>query len=121
MKTWRRKYERAPHKPLLLLLTLGHFHLDSPRLRPYRDVENELRAFLIRFGPPRSKQGPEHPLLRLQRDGLWELLGLQPSHFDASGQLRPHLVRERAVVGVLPEEVHNFLKAYPSELRLAVQ
>ena len=121
MLTWRRGHERAPHKPLLLLLAFGHFLQGHRRLRPYEEIEHELRELLVRFGPPRGKQSPENPLHRLQKDGLWELHGLQPNHFDASGQLRPHLVRESAAMGGLPEEVHNFLIEHPSELRLAVQ
>ncbi len=52
MKRGRRKYERAPHKPLLLLPTLGHVRRGSPRLRPYKDIEYELRKLLFDFGPP---------------------------------------------------------------------
>ncbi len=121
MLIWGRRHERTPHKPLLLLLAFGHFLQGYRPLRPYEEIERELRELLVRFGPPRVIQHPEQPLYRLQRDGLWELHGLQPSHFDASGQLRPHLVRERAVMGGLPEEVHNFLIEHHSELRLAVQ
>ena len=104
-----------------MLLAFGQFLQSHRNLRPYKEIESELRELLNRFGSPRTTQNPEHPLHRLQRDGLWELHGLQPSHFDASEQLRPHLVRESAVIGGLPEEVHNFLTEHPSELRLAVQ
>ncbi len=121
MKTWSRRHERAPHKPLLLLLAFGYFLQGHPRLRPYREIERELFELLVHFGPPRVIHHPEQPLYRLQRDGLWELHGLQPSHFDASGQLRPGFVRESAVMGGLPEEVHSFLIEHPSELRLAVR
>ncbi len=121
MKTWSRRHERAPHKPLLLLLAFGYFLQGHSRLRPYKEIERELRELLVRFGPPRVIQHPEQPLFRLQRDGLWELQGLQSSHFDDSGQLRPHLVQKSAVQGGLPVEVHNFLIEHPPELRLATQ
>ncbi len=117
MKTWSRRHERAPHKPLLLLLAFGHVRRGSPRLRPYKVVEYELRKLLFDFGPPRKTQHPEQPLFR---DGLWELRGLQPPHFNALGQLRPHLVRESAVMAGLPREIHDFLIAHPFELDQAV-
>ena len=121
MRTWRRRQERAPHKPLLLLLALGHFQQGSPRLRLYKDIEVELHQLLIRFGPPRKVQRPDQPFQRLPSDGLWEIRGLLPFHCDASGQLRPRLVRESAVMGGLPEEIHEFLIAHPWEFRQAVQ
>ncbi len=121
MQTWKRGQERAPHKPLLLLLALGHLQQGKTRLRLYRCIESELRALLVCFGPPRRLQHPEYSLQRLQNDGLWELQGLLSSHLNASGQLRPSRVRHSEVRGGLPKEVHDLLKAHPSAFRLAVQ
>ncbi len=121
MNIWKRGRERAPHKPLLLLLALGHLVQGSPRLRPYRAIEFELKALLKRFGPPSQIQQPEFPFQYLRSDGLWEVQGLQRDHFNASGRIRAGQVRNSAVQGGLPAEIHAFLIAHPLALRQAIQ
>ncbi len=120
IKIWRQRGERAPHKPLLLLLALGHLSQGHPRLRPYREIEFELGELLNRFGPPRQKQEPAHPFLRLTSDGLWEIEGLLPHHRDRSGQLRPSRVRDSQVKGGLPTNVWRLLLTDPDLCRQAV-
>ena len=38
LQVWSRAGERAPHKPLLLLLAMGNLCRGEPRLLPYRDT-----------------------------------------------------------------------------------
>ena len=108
MRIWRSGWDRAPHKPLLLLLALGDFQQRKPRLRPYRDIELDLQQLLIDFGPPARQQNPAQPFQRLQSDGLWEIQGLEDYHFDASSQLRPGLLRKTGVVGASRQKYTNF-------------
>ena len=70
--TWKRGYERAPHKPLMLLLALGKLSSGNKKLT-YSDCHKELTELLREFGPIRSKYHPEYPFVRLQSDGLWEV------------------------------------------------
>lgn len=69
----RRGEERAPHKPLLLLLALGRIAAGAKRLAPYSEWEKPLRRLLEEFGPPRKSVHPEYPFWRLQADGLWDV------------------------------------------------
>jgi putative restriction endonuclease len=70
---WKRGTQRAPHKPLLLLYALGKCVRGEPRQIPYSDVDRDLRALLLEFGPERKSCHPEYPFWRLQNDGIWEL------------------------------------------------
>ncbi len=121
MNMGRSGWGRAPHKPLLLLLALGNCQPGKPRLRLYRDIERELQHLLIEFGPPSRPRNPAQPFQRLERDGLWEIHGLEDCHYDASKQLRPSRVRQSQVVGGIPAEMHEFLIFHPLVLWGAVQ
>jgi putative restriction endonuclease len=74
INTWQRGGERAPHKPLLLLLALGRLSRGEKGL-PWSICEKELSALLREFGPPRRNVTPEQPFVRLAKDSLWELGG----------------------------------------------
>src|SRR5581483_2189532 len=71
---WHRRNERAPHKPLLLLLALARVLRGNPRLEEFRSYEDVMRNLLIKYGPERKSVHPEYPFWRLQADGLWEVL-----------------------------------------------
>lgn len=73
LNVWRRGSERAPHKPLLVLLALAQLQRGEGRLLRYDEVHERLGALLRDFGPPRKVVHPEYPFWRLQRDGLWEV------------------------------------------------
>jgi putative restriction endonuclease len=75
IKVWTRGDERAPHKPLLILLALGAVQRGEPRLLAYADVDAKLRALLEEFGPVRKTQHPEYPFWHLLADGIWDLQG----------------------------------------------
>ena len=73
LQTWKRKGERAPHKPLLALLALGQLQRGGERLIAFSTWEPQLKRLLIDFGPPRQSIHPEYPFWRLQKDGVWEV------------------------------------------------
>lgn len=64
--------QRAPHKPLLLLLALARWQHGTREL-PFSSVEEPLRDLLVDFGRPTKTgtQSPQYPFWRLQSDGLW--------------------------------------------------
>ena len=52
---WRTRGQRAPHKPLLVLLALARVVRGEERLARYeQDIERPLTDLLERFGPPRK-------------------------------------------------------------------
>lgn len=74
---WKRGAERAPHKPLLLLLSLAKCASNEDRLIPYLKVDKELGVLLREFGPTRKSYHPEYPFWWLRSDGIWELVNAE--------------------------------------------
>ena len=54
INVWSKGSQRAPHKPLLLLMALARCSRGEPREMPYKDVDTKLRALLREFGPARA-------------------------------------------------------------------
>lgn len=112
IRTWQSGDQRAPHKPLLLLLALGRVHLRRPRLHRYcGGIEPALRDLLERFGPPRRAHHPEQPYTRLQGDGLWEIPGFE--QFPAAGGAIPAVNVLRGSEGGFPKPVYDLLASDP--------
>lgn len=65
--------QRAPHKPLLILYSIGQLQRGMPRLIEYSKARDTLKELLIDFGPLRKSYHPEQPFVRLVNDGIWEL------------------------------------------------
>lgn len=73
VNVWRKAGVRAPHKPLLILLGLALYQQGKKSNVLFVDIEDQLRALLTEYGPPRTHVHPEYPFWRLQHDGLWEI------------------------------------------------
>jgi len=74
LNVWARGDQRAPHKPLLVLMALASIQRGEPRFIPYEDIHTKLEQLLIDFGPQRQSYHPEYPFWRLQNDGtFWEV------------------------------------------------
>ena len=68
-----RKGRHSPHKPLLLLLSIGRHFNGYARLVAFSDIELDLRRLIRRFGVPNSPPRPAYPFWRLRNDQLWEI------------------------------------------------
>ena len=113
LNVWGASGQRAPHKPLLLLLGLGRLQRGEARLVPFGKIEAPLTRLLVRFGPPRKTQHPEYPFGRLCRDGLWEIPGDGVLPRTRSGDLhKGPLIRER-VEGGFPGSIQRLLLGDP--------
>ncbi|GAA2417413.1 HNH endonuclease [Actinomadura vinacea] len=106
-----RRGERAPHKPLLLLLALARFQQDGGRPIPFSAAEQPLRRLLDEFGPPRSTS-PAYPFHHLTNDdAIWVV-----DTMDGPGSPGPVLGRLRTpgVQGRFHPELAEALTADPS-------
>ncbi|MCS6954482.1 MAG: HNH endonuclease [Bryobacterales bacterium] len=114
LNVWKRGEERAPHKPLLILLALGRVVRGEARMAPFPDIEQKLARLLEEFGPPRQSVHPEYPFWRLQHDGLWEVEGAGNLP-RRSGDKEPLLseLRERRIPGGFPEEIDRAFRQNP--------
>lgn len=70
LAVWRRGSDRAPHKPLTILMALGLFS-QGIRLVEFANNEERLTELLREFGPASKSYHPEYPFWRLQNDAVW--------------------------------------------------
>lgn len=118
LNVWRRRDERAPHKPLLVLYALARLQAGSDRLLPFDEVEEPVTRLLQDFGPPRKSIHPELPFYHLQTDGVWEIddhVGLTQRK-GSKNPLRSELRKWRIGGGFTPE-LYKGLKAQPETVR----
>jgi len=102
---------RSPHKPLLILLTLGRVQLGKPRLATYAEIEEKLVRLLSQFGPSSARDSPEQPFARLKNDGFWETPNPE-GVFTASGtSISAKALRDNNVLGGFTTEAFDLLKA----------
>lgn len=115
LKPWRRGDERAPHKPLLILLALGRVARKEPRLALFTELEGPLTGLLKNFGPPRVSYHPEYPFWRLQQQKIWEVTykSLPRSRASNSDPPRSEL-RSQGAKGGFTETVYERLVNDPA-------
>lgn len=66
--------ERAPHKPLLVMLALAQLSSTGTSEMSWSVAEDRLGALLREFGPTSSGgPRPSFPFTRLRSDGVWTL------------------------------------------------
>jgi putative restriction endonuclease len=110
LKVWRRDGERAPHKPLLLLLALAACSRGEPRLMLYAEIDKPLQELLREFGPPRKSFHSEYPFWRLQNDGIWELDNLEHLQTRASNDdAKKSELLKFGVCGGFTQEIYELL------------
>jgi putative restriction endonuclease len=118
LQVWKKKGERAPHKPLLVLLALGRLQQGNERLAPFSLIEKELSRLLVEFGPPRGSVHPEYPFWRLQRENVWEVsTSLILKIRRGNGDPLKSELRHPDVKGGFPEELFLTLKQRPELIR----
>jgi putative restriction endonuclease len=127
IKTWKRGNQRAPHKPLLLLMALAAVQRGEDRLKSFEEIEKKLKELLIEFGTPAVSHHPEYPFWRLQNDGdFWEIpqkslllsmAGTKSTNID----ITTNQFRSTHAQGGFSSEVYKYLKDNSESRRKADQ
>lgn len=79
MSKWRRRDQRAPHKPLLLLYVLSAYQQGHQRWFHYgNEIRPQFLALLNSFGPQRRIHYLEMLFWRLKGDGFWQTISARP-------------------------------------------
>lgn len=113
LKIWKRREERAPHKPLLVLYSLGRVQRQEERMVLYTEVKETLKNLIEDFGPPRMSK-PMYPFIYLSNDGIWELEGEGEIH--TKGHYSEGELKEKNVRGGFPEQIYKILLHDPKLL-----
>jgi len=101
---WKRGDERAPHKPLLILLALARLKNKGEHVLQYSEVKDKLKQLLVEFGPSRKSYQPNHPFVRLKNDGIWNL-----SHSISHDDISESWLINNSVAGGFTGEVISLL------------
>ena len=114
LNVWKRGGQRAPHKPLLMLLALARLQQGATRLTPFAELADPLRGLLEEFGPTRKSYHPEYPFWRLQNDGLWQVTSASPMRRrHGSTDVPVNVLRDAEALGGFPEDVDDALRTDP--------
>ena len=74
INVYKRGEQRAPHKPLYLLLLLARLQESAPRLVKFIDIRDKLNSALRLFAPRVASVNAQYPFWRLQNDKLSEVV-----------------------------------------------
>lgn len=112
---WTRGDQRAPHKPLLLLMALAEMQRGGERWLAYEDVHAGLTELLNDFGASQGGQSPQMPFWRLRRDGVWEVPEAEEiaSDLTASGDAKIGVLRRVEAKGGFPQPLFDVLSSRP--------
>jgi putative restriction endonuclease len=113
LNVWKRKGQRAPHKPLLVLYALGRWSRGNAET-PFREAADDVTTLLKEFGPQGRSYHPEYPFWRLQNDGVWVVHAEGPLKARKSNSDPPksELIAHEAVGSFTPD-VQAALRADP--------
>lgn len=106
LSVWKRGDQRAPHKPLLVLMTLGQAAAGGSRLASYEEIDRGLRPLLEEFGPQLGSYHTEYPFWYLQNDGVWEVNYAETARVREGKATQPpksELLRVGAAGGLIPD------------------
>ncbi|MFP4228974.1 MAG: phosphorothioated DNA-binding restriction endonuclease [Salinivenus sp.] len=114
LTVWKRGDQRAPHKPLLALYAMGQL-VKGNRWLLFSDIEEDMEALLIEFGPPRKSHHPEYPFWHLQSDGVWVVPKADTLEMRKSASNPPKAeLREKNAHGGFTDAVYRAFQHTPS-------
>ena len=104
---------RSPHKPLLLLLSIGRHFNGHERLATFGDIEGDLNRLIRRFGLPDSRENAYLPFWHLRNDGLWQIDRPELVGVTTAGHAHISDLREHGIRGGLSQDFLNVLERDP--------
>ena len=104
---------RSPHKPLLLLLSIGRHLSGHERLAALDDIEGDLNRLIRRFGLPESRENAHYPFWHLRNDGLWQVDRPELVRMTSAGNAYISDLREHRIRGGLAQDVLTVLDTNP--------
>lgn len=90
VRIWKSNGNRAPHKPLLILLALRYLINENQEKISYATIENELSNLLKKYGTSSSSINPHQPFWRLknEKDSIWRVFNEESVTETASGDAK---------------------------------
>jgi putative restriction endonuclease len=119
IKTWKSGDQRAPHKPLLLLMALAELQRGGDRYLSFEATRNRFREISAEFGSPNQNGKLDYPFWRLLNDQhIWEIpeegaIRAGAKSVDNSGNVRVRALIDYQARGGFSGAVYEQLKASP--------
>ncbi len=113
IRVYSRHGRRSPHKPLLLLLSIGRHLNGYERLATFGEIEGDLNRLIGRFGLPDSRENAYLPFWHLRNDGLWQIDRPELVRTTTRGDAYISDLRERDIRGGLVQEFLGVLDTNP--------
>ncbi len=113
----------APHKPLLLLVTLQRYSKEHPERFEHFDVYSDLlRPLLERFWSAGGNVRPEEPFWRLKTSGIWAIEADDLALVDRTQATPPAAgaLRSAGARGGFAHDVDELLRADPDVVQVAM-
>ncbi|MBC8404403.1 MAG: HNH endonuclease [Planctomycetes bacterium] len=117
IKTWKSGDQRAPHKPLLLLMALAEVQRGGDRYLTFESIRDRFKALSAEFGHPNRPGRLDYPFWRLLNDGgLWEIpereqIATFGKGINKSGDVSQKALLENRARGGFSESVYQQLHA----------
>lgn len=106
LNIWKRKDQRAPHKPLLLLYALAGYSRDRNAKFEFSQVDEDLQELLNEFWKPRTgRHTVENPFWRLQKDKIWKVSSDGELDLDSSNPPSSSYLKKHAATGFFAPEI----------------
>ena len=107
--------ERAPHKPLMLLLALGRVGLEPEnRLIPYETADERFKELWEEFGRPGAPPRVHYPFGRLRNDDrLWEIPEESQLSTGRGTDISVSEAKRLGITGGFRQDVHDLLCRHP--------
>ncbi len=109
LNVWKRGDQRAPHKPLVILYAIGKLLRGEESLL-YREMEEDIRNLLRKFGPTRRSYSPQFPFWRLQNDEIWQVSETDSITLTSGGDPRVTDLRAYNVFGSFKNDIRTHLQ-----------
>lgn len=113
LNQWNRNGQRAPHKPLMLLIALGRYQNGIKKFT-YEEIERELIELLVKYGPWRPKYKPDEPFWRLGRkEKIFDLKNSEKCPVHRDGGTSPTALKKYNVTASFDAEIDHYLQSHP--------
>ena len=103
----------SPHKPLLMLLSIGRHFNGQQRQTTFGEIEGDLNVLIRRFGLPDSRENAQYPFWHLANDRLWEVDRPELVRTTTAGDAYLADLREHGIRGGLTQDFVYVLDSNP--------
>ena len=116
----KRQGRRSPHKPLLILLSIGRQLSGQENPATWQETEPKLKTLIRDYGLPDSRENAHLPFWRLKNDGIWQIDRPEQVRETSRGDPYTSDLRRHEIKGSLTPEFKRAIETDPEFLQLTL-